>query len=217
MHEAMWLDIDYFLAVFHGFWDLTSPIRDQTLWVKIENLNHWTTRELPQIVKYFECHSGPLTSQKQPTQPVILSAGGAPPGYVPRPSSPLSGTCVSPGLSQLHLPLGPQCLVPLGWTHPAAPFTQTRRRRPGTSQSAHAVSGGPYTPSLMHSLGTGRSAGARGEPRAQPQVGRELRPAAAKGRAERRGSEVPSAASDTQTLAVLLTLRISCVKTNDSP
>ena len=68
MHEAMWLNIDYFLAVLHGFWDLSSPVRDQTriLWVKIENLNHWTTRELPQMVKYFECHSGPLTSQKQP-------------------------------------------------------------------------------------------------------------------------------------------------------
>ena len=36
-----------YLAVLHGFWDLSSPTSDRT-WapaVKVQNPNHWTARE----------------------------------------------------------------------------------------------------------------------------------------------------------------------------
>lgn len=97
---------------------------------------------------------------------------------------------------------------------------QHRSHRPAgdglaPARAAHAVSGGPHTPSLMHSLGKVGAQGQDVSPGLSP--GREgTQVCCRQGEGERRGSEVPGAASDTQTLAVLLNLRISCVKTDDS-
>ena len=67
MHEARWVNIDYFLAVLQGFWDLSSLIRDQTCILCSENRESYPLdhQGAPQMVKYFECHSGSLMNQRQ--------------------------------------------------------------------------------------------------------------------------------------------------------
>ena len=45
----------YFLATLYGMWDLSSPTRAGTNAPCIERqiLNHWTTREVPEIFFFF--------------------------------------------------------------------------------------------------------------------------------------------------------------------
>ena len=46
----------YILSTECGMWDLSSPIRDGTctLCIEARSLNHWTTREVPSVARFYK-------------------------------------------------------------------------------------------------------------------------------------------------------------------
>lgn len=125
-------------------------IRDQTCILCSENrefspLDH---QGAPQMVKYFECHSGSLMNQRQTPSQSYLALAVPHVGLCRVNISPGSGAPVSASL----------ILRALGYTlgdsqqhHPHRPSCGGR----APTRAAHSVLGGPHTPSLMYSLGKG--------------------------------------------------------------